>query len=481
MDTTVGTRTVVDGAGAAARQRTEPLKRLGEVRLDQVPQGLARLSREIVLNGRLEAVDADAGIGRVVTAAGTVTLTLPAEGRPGDGLVLHIAPGTPPRSAVVFRAAARAGDPLTEIGSAPPVEAASRAEAEAAFLARLPQVEPPVPPETGLQPGTIFTARSEPVAEAAAVPPAPVRLRLMAATVPNRATLPAPREGLAARAEALGVPLWEATVTGRSKDGTLYVRTAEGARRLDLRATPPLGTVLTALVLAEAPADGRAAATALTAVRQGLLALSSIDRATAETVMETIVPRPDGRLAASLAFTLSRVRAGDARGWLGDVGAALLERHGHADLLAALGDDFREQARRWAETPAEHWRTLTFPVFDGNLLGTGRLQVKTLPAVSKEDGRAAVAPSGQRFLIDLDMSRLGPMQLDGLVRAQRFNLMIRSRDPLPAPVRTKLQESFTAALAVIDYAGAIGFRVGAGDLVKTETIERRSPGVGVVV
>lgn len=492
MDMTVGARTVLDTAAGGTPPRLDALPALGEVRLRTLPDGLARLARPIVLTGRLETVASEGRLGRLATVAGTVTLELPPGIRPGEALVLRIAPGAPPERASLYRAGPAAGsgddgDLAAGSGAAtgpanPPV-----AEAEDAFVARLPQVTPPVAPETGLLPGTVFLARREASGAGTAGPCATIqRYRLLAATVPTRAALPAPGDDLGPRAAAFGVRLWQTRVTGRTDAGALGVCDAEGSLwRLDLRAAPPSGTVLTALALGAAPESsaqgGGSGGDALLTVRQALLALASLDRPTAASLLETVVPQPTGRLAASLAFTIGQVLAGDARGWLGEVASTLLERHGHADLLADLGDDFREQARRWAETPPEDWRSLVLPVFDGALLGVAHLHAKALPGEAPEPGRTRAVASGHRFLIDLEMSRLGALQLDGLVKARRFNLLVRSHNPLPAPVRLQLQESFAEALRVIDYQGGLGFRVGAQALVSVAAEDRRAGGLGVVV
>jgi len=65
------------------------------------------------------------------------------------------------------------------------------------------------------------------------------------------------------------------------------------------------------------------------------------------------------------------------------------------------------------------------------------------------------------FLLDVELSRLGPLQLDGLIRGKRLDLMLRSQRPLDAPMRQELNEIFQNAQQATGYAGQLFFQAGA--------------------
>ncbi len=64
---------------------------------------------------------------------------------------------------------------------------------------------------------------------------------------------------------------------------------------------------------------------------------------------------------------------------------------------------------------------------------------------------------GQRFVLDLDMSRLGPLQLDGLVRRGRFDLVLRSHQTFTPAMQTDIAAIFHAALDASGFAGDLAF------------------------
>lgn len=55
------------------------------------------------------------------------------------------------------------------------------------------------------------------------------------------------------------------------------------------------------------------------------------------------------------------------------------------------------------------------------------------------------------------MSRLGALQLDGLVRPQRFDLVLRSHRPVATELRQEIAEIFRNATTASGLAGDITF------------------------
>ena len=66
-----------------------------------------------------------------------------------------------------------------------------------------------------------------------------------------------------------------------------------------------------------------------------------------------------------------------------------------------------------------------------------------------------------RFLIDLTLSVLGPVQIDGLANPgeQRFDLVLRTRTPLPQEIRRDIIGLFANAGTVLNLGGSLHFQV----------------------
>jgi hypothetical protein len=90
--------------------------------------------------------------------------------------------------------------------------------------------------------------------------------------------------------------------------------------------------------------------------------------------------------------------------------------------------------------------------------------------------------TGTRFVVEVDMTRLGPLQLDGLVHGRRFDLMLRSRAVLSPAMRRDIEAIFDEARGIGGYAGTIGFQVAASfPVAPLEQAKRKSAAGGMMV
>ena len=151
------------------------------------------------------------------------------------------------------------------------------------------------------------------------------------------------------------------------------------------------------------------------------------------TAVPTVATRscqePGPRLSSAILFFLQALKGGALDGWLGGQAIEGLERLGRGDLASRLMREFT-QLSRLSEASSGEWRFFPIPLYDGSELHQLRLFIRGRdprnggPAGSGDDDKAT------RFVVDLEHSRLGPLQLDGLVRERRFDLVMRSRKPL---------------------------------------------------
>jgi hypothetical protein len=203
------------------------------------------------------------------------------------------------------------------------------------------------------------------------------------------------------------------------------------------------------------------------ALRATLAALVAVDPALAQSFLGQSLPQPNRRLAASILFLLSTLRRGDASAWLGeDVVGRLRASPTGRIALEALSDDFKktqqanEQARidgGWQAAP------LPFGMPDDWLRAQlfWRRHDPLLPKAGDEETDTAPKGRAQRFLIETCFSRLGPMQLDGLVQGRRFDLILRSVSGLPPVLRAGLHDIFRQGLDAVGYQGGLRFQHGA--------------------
>lgn len=280
-------------------------------------------------------------------------------------------------------------------------------------------------------------------------------------------------------------PILRGTVAGATPQGQPILATKQGMLALNVQASLPQGTKVTAALTDPAAAlltapplsaePGPLTDRDWPAMRQLMASLAGIDQSLARSVMAG-VPQPNRKLGAALSFFLSAIRGGDARSWLGEEAAGALERSGRGDLLAQLEKEFKSLQQQQAEPLPGDWRPFTLPMLDGQ--GLKPIQVHVHPL--KEDeagGKREGGKPGSRFLIDIDLSRFGPMQLDGLVRPNHFDLILRSNAPLPPELRVELIQVFADSVRAVGYSGGLSFQSGAKSWVKLTRAGKAGLGV----
>ncbi len=199
------------------------------------------------------------------------------------------------------------------------------------------------------------------------------------------------------------------------------------------------------------------------ALREAVSVLSAADPALASQFVRSVLPQGNAQLATTLLFFLSATRGGDIRGWVGDRVTARLEDAGRADLLPRLSAELAGTPRPAADPAAGEWRSQTIPLYQDADVGGLALHVRK---AGDEDGTAEDADGGgRRFVIDMDLSRMGPLQLDGLVREKRLDVTIRSQAAFPESMRQDMRTLFRDASETVGLHGGLTFQAGGHDWI----------------
>lgn len=287
------------------------------------------------------------------------------------------------------------------------------------------------------------------------------------------ASLPTPQADEAALPP--DTPVLRGMVAGSTPQGQPILATKQGMLALNVPASLPQGATVTA-ALADLARATQAAAPTLPgppgpldgrdwpAMRQLMATLAAADPTVAKAMLATM-PQPNRKLTAALGFFLAAMRGGNAQGWLGDEATSALDKAGRRDLLERLEKDFDGLRREAAEPLPGDWRSYTIPLMDANGPKPIKLHVHPLKE-DEESGGGGRSKPGSRFVIDLDLSRFGPMQLDGLVRPNHFDLILRSHAALPPELRVELIQVFADSVRAVGYTGGLSFQSGARSWVK---------------
>lgn len=266
-------------------------------------------------------------------------------------------------------------------------------------------------------------------------------------------------------------------------DGETLVSTAVGTLSLPLGETLPTGSAIQLKVAAVAPPAVRAvphnAANAVpaappaksTLIEETSSALATASANLGSAIQTALAFEPGTNLAAALFGFLAGIQAGrpPPRSLDPPLRKALIEA-GRGDLASRL-DTAAQTIGTVRSEPAPNGWTVTVLPFLGSLSSEPmRLYRK---AIHDRDAEGKLR-TGQRFVLELELQRLGPLQFDGMVRERRFDLVLRSTTPLASDLQEELKQIFRDGMMIGGWAGELGFgRAGRYPLVPL--LDRRPP------
>ena len=191
-------------------------------------------------------------------------------------------------------------------------------------------------------------------------------------------------------------------------------------------------------------------------------AVAAADPAAARALAPRI-SAPGARLSSGLLFFLSAVRMQSPRAWIGEQTARALEAKGKGGLLSRLKEEFARLGRFSADKPGADWRPFLIPLQTEQ--GTQAIALLTRPHHEEGDSASPDDGSGddedltdnQRFLLEVKLSTIGPVQLDGLMRPERLDMVVRAGDLLTAAMRDDLRNIFESATGAAGLKGSLSF------------------------
>jgi hypothetical protein len=330
--------------------------------------------------------------------------------------------------------------------------------------AAAPETEESAPLQLDL--GDTVTATVVAPAPGETSPPAGTRVELRVA--PNAAALsqslaadPAPVDaGRAAPlpanpAAASADPVRSGTIaTGPA--GETLIESDMGTLALDQRLTLPAGSTIAfarlgevaATALDHLPAAAPAQASGMPALDQALAVLDKAAPALAQQMRATLSPATAPGLAGTLLFLMGTIYRG---AWPGDAVGRALAAAGHDKLRAKLGSDMAELGRLSKDAATGEWQVLTLPLMTGAAVQPLRFYLR------RRNDEPDAPDEGSRFVLEAELSRLGALQLDGMVRGNRLDVVLRSHAPLPPDLRAEAAGVFRSSSAAHGLTGDIAF------------------------
>lgn len=192
------------------------------------------------------------------------------------------------------------------------------------------------------------------------------------------------------------------------------------------------------------------------ALDEALKTLQDINPALADRMSHTMIAKPDTRLAMNMIFFLRALGVGNFKNWA-DVNTMKILSRIKPGLLNQLENDFQSLSKKAKQPNSTDWKIAYVPLQNNNEID----QIRIAQRDHRDEGNDGKDDPGVRFVIDIELSRLGEMQLDGLAKekAKNFDLIIRTKSALPGFMRKAIYDIFENGMKSINYNGNVNFRV----------------------
>ncbi|MCF8466052.1 MAG: hypothetical protein K9G33_01485 [Sneathiella sp.] len=189
-------------------------------------------------------------------------------------------------------------------------------------------------------------------------------------------------------------------------------------------------------------------------LRQALNVVAAQDPILAQAIAIHVIPQANSQLSGSLLFFMAALHLGSIEKWLGQEFSHAMKEAGRTPLLQALEDDFATFSRLQADNGGQDWKSLNFPFFDGNNLR----QIRMFHRQHKNPDDPENHDETTRFVIELNLSVSGQVQLDGLFKHNLFDLAIRSHEEMPPDMKQHILSLFSEHIEISGLKGQLIFK-----------------------
>ncbi|MDD9901818.1 MAG: hypothetical protein OXT65_12650 [Alphaproteobacteria bacterium] len=198
------------------------------------------------------------------------------------------------------------------------------------------------------------------------------------------------------------------------------------------------------------------------ALEETLITLATAAPDAAQHLRQTL-PTLTPRFTPMALLFLSVMHMGDIENWLG---AQTLEATGKKSLIERLAGDFTKITEQARETLPGGWRSISMPLLHDEQISQIHFFIRQQG--NEEGGGEKKDADGTRFILNFSLSRMGDMQLDGYLRKNAFDLVLRTEHSLPPSAQRDMAERFQQGVEQAGKTGSLRFAAKKDGWVKIE-------------
>ena len=149
------------------------------------------------------------------------------------------------------------------------------------------------------------------------------------------------------------------------------------------------------------------------------------------------------------------LKSGELQSWLGDKKLEMVQKLGKESLLSRLSGESSSVPGN-TDASATEWKSFPVPMLWQNEISKVMFHVRKEPSENEQKQEEG----DTRFVMDLSLTRMGEVQLDGLVRGKQLDLIVRTQLPVSYSMQDAMRVAYAKALDGTDIYGEIGFQAG---------------------
>lgn len=180
-------------------------------------------------------------------------------------------------------------------------------------------------------------------------------------------------------------------------------------------------------------------------------------------------PSSPAQMGAVALFVIAAIRAGDLSQILSERSQNILRIAGKGSLMTRLSQEGQAIGRGAAEPSPQDWRSLSLPMLWENEVNKVILHYKH--DQGGDEGAERDEGKRTRFIFDLDLSRMGKVQLDGLFREKRMDLILRTHEPFSRSMQLHIQSGYSNAMELTGLSGDLSFQNDPRSWVNVKTVD----------
>lgn len=170
-------------------------------------------------------------------------------------------------------------------------------------------------------------------------------------------------------------------------------------------------------------------------------------------------PAQPQSMAALSMFFLSLLRSGQPEALMATETITLLRQMGKADLLRAVTTDMTLASKIDGLSLPQDWRMTMLPLLWDHHVHRTPLYYKHFPDEQDKDGEQTAKKRRKlRFLFDLNLSRMGGVQVDGFMQSERLDIILRTKSPLSTPMQSQMKRIYAGAMDKSRLTGDLSFQ-----------------------